>query len=218
MAPKEGGAIGRRAASEWCHGVSHREGMASLDDLLQPVEDELPRERRTSTAGRWFAKSAAQSALIAGLIWGIARLGGFGLPYLALTAAVLALFALARVVREVAPPQYLGEPPRSSSADYSESGLLWPAVDGLYSATSSWDNRLSWTQRDAKRFDSQIRPVLGELVDERLRQRHGLTRTSDPDRARALLGDPLWTFLATPVTRSPTPKQMAAVVQRMEAL
>ena len=36
--------------------------------------------------------------------------------------------------------------------------------------------------------------------------------------AQALLGNPLWTFLTTPVTRSPTPKQVAAVIQRMEEL
>jgi hypothetical protein len=198
--------------------MSHREGIASLDELLQHEEEEQPRERRAGSATQWFARTAAWSALIAGLAWGFGRLAGYGLPYLALFAGVLALFALARVARQVAPPEQVEELPRSSSADYAESSLLWPTVDGLYAATASWDNRLSWTQRDAKRFDAQVRPLLGELVDERLRQRHSLTRASDPERARALLGDPLWTFLATPVTRSPTPKQMAAVIQRMEAL
>ena len=198
--------------------MSHREGMASLDDLLQHEEEELPRGDRGESAGLWFAKHAALSAVIAGMVWGFARLGGIGLPYLAVFAGVLALFALRRVVREVTPPEHRGELPRSCLADYVESSLQWPTADGLYAATATWDNRLTWTQREASRFDAQVRPVLGELVDERLRQLHGLTRASDPARTRALLGDPLWTFLTTPVTRSPTPKQLAAVVKRMEEL
>jgi hypothetical protein len=197
--------------------VSAREPTASLDDLLRHEEDELPRGDRGEPAGLWLFKSTALSALIAGLIWGFARLGGVGLSYLMLLAGVLALFALRRVVREVTPSETV-EGPRSSAADYAETNLHWPTVDGLYAASARWDNRLSWTQRDAERFDGQVRPSLGELVDERLRQRHGLTRTGDPARARALLGDPLWTFLTTPVTRSPTPKLLAAVIQRMEEL
>jgi hypothetical protein len=192
--------------------------MASLDDLLQHDEEDQPRTGRTETVGLWLAKNATLSAVIALLIWGFARLVGIGLPYLAVLTGVLALFALRRVVREVTPAEQLGDAPRSSLADYMESTLQWPTVDGLYSATASWDNRLTWTQRDASRFDTQVRPMLGELADERLRQRHGLTRATDPTRARALLGDPLWTFLATPVTRSPTPKHLAAVVSRLEEL
>jgi len=196
--------------------MSGREPTTSLDDLLQH-EEELPRAERTETIGLWLAKHTLVSALFAGMIWGFARLAGIGLSYLALTAGLLALFGLRRVVREVTPPESMASA-RSSIADYNEAHLQWPTVDGLYAASAPWDNRLSWTQRDAERFDAQIRPMLGDLVDERLRQRHGLTRRSDPARAQALLGNPLWTFLTTPVTRSPTPKQVAAVIQRMEEL
>ena len=43
-----------------------------------------------------------------------------------------------------------------------------------------------------------------ELTDERLRQRHGITRASDPRRARQLLGEPLWSCSV------PTPGDAAA--------
>ena len=48
-----------------------------------------------------------------------------------------------------------------------------------------------WTgaPTNAERFGSTVARRLGELADERLRQRHGLTRASDPARARELLGD-----------------------------
>ncbi|WP_460913745.1 hypothetical protein [Plantactinospora veratri] len=60
--------------------------------------------------------------------------------------------------------------------------------------------------------------MLAELVDELLRQRHGVTRASDPERARGLLGEPLWNFLDTPPKRTPAPRDLAAIVAQLEKL
>ena len=90
--------------------------------------------------------------------------------------------------------------------------------DGLRRALQRWEQRLSWTDRDAVRFVSVVRPRLAELVGERLRPRHGIRVGDDPAAARALLGEPLWAFLRGPIHHSPTPAQLAAIVARMEQL
>ena len=59
---------------------------------------------------------------------------------------------------------------------------------------------------------------LGDLVDERLRQRHGITRASDPRRARTLLGEHVWNLTSAPVARVPSPRDVHQLVQRMESL
>ncbi|MEK8108056.1 hypothetical protein NKG94_29450 [Micromonospora sp. M12] len=51
-----------------------------------------------------------------------------------------------------------------------------------------------------------------------MRLKHGVTRESDPARARALLGDRLWTFLETPPRRTPSPRDLAAIVAELEKL
>nr|BFE76467.1 hypothetical protein GCM10020092_097680 [Actinoplanes digitatis] len=55
-----------------------------------------------------------------------------------------------------------------------------------------WERQLDWSQSDAEKFSRNVLPVLAELADERLRLKHGITRSSDPRRARELLGEPLW--------------------------
>jgi hypothetical protein len=81
-----------------------------------------------------------------------------------------------------------------------------------------WEAKLGWSQGEPERFDRAVLPVLGELVDELLRQRRGFTRSTDPARARALLGEPLWKFLDTPTKRTPPPRDLAAFVAQLEKL
>jgi hypothetical protein len=45
-----------------------------------------------------------------------------------------------------------------------------------------------------------------------------VVRSTEPARARALLGDPLWTFLTTPVNSNVTPADLAALIGQMEEL
>ena len=92
--------------------------------------------------------------------------------------------------------------------------------DGLVTATTRWDNRLSWVrlQNDKGQFARSVQPRLIELVDERLRVRHGVVRVADPVRARALLGEQLWAFVTTPVPKNPTPRELAGLITLMEAL
>jgi hypothetical protein len=61
-------------------------------------------------------------------------------------------------------------------------------------------------------------PVLAELADERLRLRHGITRASDPRRARDLLGDPLWAALHDPGRRTAKSSELETYVTALERL
>ena len=81
-----------------------------------------------------------------------------------------------------------------------------------------WEQRLDWSQSDADRFSRNVLPVLAELTDERLRLRHGLTMTSDPRRARELIGEPLWRALHEPGRRPPKRAELATLVESLERL
>jgi len=63
-----------------------------------------------------------------------------------------------------------------------------------------------------------VLPVLAELTDERLRLRHGLTRATDPRRARELIGEPLWLALSEPGRRPPKRTDLATFVEALERL
>ena len=95
-----------------------------------------------------------------------------------------------------------------------------PGRNGMWLAAGRWERRLSWVaeQRDRNQFAAVVQPRLVELADLRLRLRHGVTRAGDPAAARAILGDPLWTFMSVPVSGEPTPGELAALVARIEAL
>jgi hypothetical protein len=91
-------------------------------------------------------------------------------------------------------------------------------ADGIQLALGRWDSRLSWSERDPQRFMSVVRPRLADIADERLRQRHGVSRADDPRRARELMGERLWMFLFSPLASTPNPRELAAVVDDMEKL
>ena len=74
------------------------------------------------------------------------------------------------------------------------------------------------SQSDPNAFSRNVLPVLAELTDERLRLRHGLTRASDPRRARELLGEPLWQLLTEPGRRPPKAKDLTMYVESLERL
>jgi hypothetical protein len=92
-----------------------------------------------------------------------------------------------------------------------------PGTDGLREAVGRWETRLDRAQGGAGP-SSNLLPVLAELTDERLRLRHGITLASDPQRARELLGEPLWRMLAEPDRRPPKARDLAVHVQTLEKL
>ncbi|MCX4386639.1 hypothetical protein OG777_06820 [Micromonospora peucetia] len=190
----------------------------SIDDLLSFEEERpAPAERsRGGRAGQVLRTLAGIAAVVVVLVAGL-RLVGLRVSLPVLVTGVVALFLVRRVVAALAPPP----PPRSGGrvpAGDDDGTWNWGARDALRAAINGWERPLDWSGGNRERFAERILPRLGELADERLRQRHGLTRESDPERARVLLGDRLWTFLSTPSRRPPSPRDLAAIVAELEKI
>ncbi|GIJ28605.1 hypothetical protein Vqi01_37670 [Micromonospora qiuiae] len=191
----------------------------SIDDLLSFEEERPPRpDRREGGRLRTVLSvlgvaAAATLVLVAGL-----RAVGLRVSLLVLVAAVLTLLLVRRIVAVLAPP-----PKSRRLADASrggeENGMYnWMARDALRTAINGWATPLDWSRNRPERFTKIILPRLAELADERLRLKHGVTRESDPGRARVLLGDRLSAFLETPPRRTPSPRDLVAIVAELEKI
>ncbi|HEU4347188.1 MAG TPA: hypothetical protein VFR35_05310, partial [Actinoplanes sp.] len=91
-------------------------------------------------------------------------------------------------------------------------------ADSLRSAVRGWERRLDWSQSDPDAFARNVSPVLGELIDERLRLHHCITRESDPRRARELVGEPIWQMLSASRRRPSRARDLTAYVETLERL
>jgi hypothetical protein len=191
----------------------------SIHELLRHEEEAPADERRSRSAVAWLVKILVYAAALAALAVLALHVAGLTVPYVLAFTVMLALFVLRRLVRLVAaPPPARAAMVRRSAALDDEASYHWGSGDGLRSAVSQWEHRLEWGHDSAGRFARGVQPRLAEFADERLRMRHGINRAGDPARAREVLGEPLWTFLHGPVDKSPTPRELAAVLARMEEL
>ncbi|MGC9666745.1 hypothetical protein ACNTMW_09330 [Planosporangium sp. 12N6] len=196
-----------------------REQVVGIDDLLgTPAEDESrpARPEPAPTVASSLFWSTAVAALLSAAAYLVLRPVGLRVPYILLWAGFFALLALRRAVRVVRPPRWVvgarPEPPGTVRIDPTR------VADGMQLALARWETRLSWSDRERQRFLAEVRPRLAEIAEERLRQRHGVTRAADPRRAREIMGERLWAFLFDPPGRAPNPRQLAAVVDDMEKL
>jgi len=104
------------------------------------------------------------------------------------------------------------EPPAPGPADPAPEPGSFPELYLL-------EHRLSWGSVDPERFELRVRPQLVQLAEERLRQRHGVDRWREPDRARGIVGEPLWLLMTGPPTvRPPSPSQVADLVAHLERI
>ncbi|MEU8422555.1 hypothetical protein AB0C15_16940 [Micromonospora sp. NPDC048835] len=190
----------------------------SIDDLLAFEEESAPvgpqpRDSRWRPVLRLLAWAAA---LVAVLLVGL-RAVGLQVSLPVLVAGVLAVLAVRRVTALLAPPP---PPPGGGrvGAGEEDGSYNWGARDALRSAINRWEWPLDWSSTRPERFTGTVLPRIGELADERMRLKHGVTRESDPARARVLLGDRLWTFLETPPRRTPSPRDLAVIVAELESI
>ncbi|MEV0714360.1 hypothetical protein [Asanoa sp. NPDC050611] len=189
-----------------------------IDDLFTFEEDDEPAERaqRTSTGARWWIKAALAGAALAAVVVSGARVFGYSVPIPAVVGVIVALIGLRRVTSLLRPPQ-LTRNRRRSPASVEDGSYDFTDRDALRTVVGRWERLLQRAGSDNGSARA-VQRTLAEIADERLRQRHGLTRAGDPDRARALLGEQLWAFLATPPTRNLAPRDAAAYIQSLERL
>ncbi|GIG65835.1 hypothetical protein [Phytomonospora endophytica] len=126
---------------------------------------------------------------------------------------VLLALVLRKVVRTV---RSTHEDRTPSVPIVRESGAL--VAKRPFAEVNRWENRLSWSAGDPERYDRAVTTRLRDLTDERLRQRHSVTMTTDPGRAHAIIGDHLWSFLHHPLAVTPTPAQLDWYIARIEEI
>ncbi|MCX4474323.1 hypothetical protein C5N14_24815 [Micromonospora sp. MW-13] len=190
----------------------------SIDDLLAFEEEPAPQAQATRGGRvRGGLKAVAVTGALTAVVVAGLRTVGLQVSLAVVVAGVVALLAVRRVTAALAPPP----PPRGGArapAGEEDGHYHWAARDALRAAINGWERPLDWSSGRPERFAERILPRLGELADERLRQRHGVTRESDPARARALLGERLSTFLDTPPRRTPSSRDLAAIVAELEKI
>lgn len=186
---------------------------ASIDDLLGHDEEVAPAaSRRGGRVRSWLRLGFAAAVLTAAVVLGL-RMVGIGVPVPAVAAGFLALLLLRRVTTRLASSL---DPLRAPDDEPDDPERALRDEDALIVAIRSWESELSQAQGRSDRFREVVLPLLRDLADERLRQRHGITRASDPARARQLLGERLWRLLDTPPKRIPAPRDLAALVAELE--
>ncbi|WP_229072057.1 hypothetical protein [Actinoplanes sp. DH11] len=189
----------------------------SLDDLFgavaapaEPVEETAPVRKRRSPLPRLIGEVALIAFTTVVIVAGL-RAGGVKVPLLLLVTALVGLRVVLWAAGAVAPPPR----PRMRSG----LGRDAPATaDALRSAVKRWERNLDQAHSDPDLYARNVLPVLAELTDERLRLRHGITRATDPRRARELLGEPLWTALAAPGRHGLRARDVETLLDALERL
>ena len=190
----------------------------SLDDLFsardEPVVEETPEAAwpKPRSRGLWLLRNGLLVAAASTVTVAALRAGKLHAPLILIVSAFICLRLILLAVSEVAPPPL---PKRSAGGSGSRSG---PGSDALRAAVRRWERTLDRAHADPDLYSRNVLPVLAELADERLRLRHGITRATDPRRARELLGDPMWAALHDPGRRAAKSRDIDTFVDVLERL
>jgi hypothetical protein len=205
-----------------------REPAVDLNELMEVAAERGERQPTRAFSPRWWVRRLLAALIVAGGVWSVLYALRVGLSFPLIVVTVLAVMvvraALAQVADDPLPTEVTGEGLALTVADDGLSGPMEglrhsvAPTDGMRYAVGRWDDRLNWGDRDATRFAGIVVPRLAELVDERLRQRHGLSMAGDPARARDLLGEDLWRFLHSPPVKGVTPRDVATMIAKVEEL
>lgn len=171
----------------------------------------MPRTLRV----RPLVRAVALAAAIGLAVWYLGQLiVRVRFPYPLVVAVLLALTVGRLLVTPLRPPPLLAPPVREDTGS-----LVFGVPDRPFADVRRWEDRLEWTRGDPEYFGRTVVPTIAALVDERLRQRYGLTRGTDPVRAREILGPGVWEFLdTTQPRRVPSPGALALLVHELEQL
>lgn len=189
-----------------------------LDDLFGTVEGQ-PAAFAGSGNARWLLGRAFLSVAVGAVIYGGLMFLEYVVPYplivvTVFTAALVKHLLSGLGIRRL-PRQLTGQGLRAvvtGRRPYPE------ADDGIAIAVGQWQSKLVSSGRGRGKLPRQTVSDLRDLVDERLRQRHGVTRDTDPVRAQEMMGEHLWRMLHATRGSSPTQEDVALAVQRIEEL
>ncbi|WP_430783304.1 hypothetical protein [Actinoplanes sp. G11-F43] len=174
-----------------------------------------PEEPETVVKRRSIAVTLIGNAVVIGLAAVVITAGlrtvDLSISLLLLIALLVGLRLVVHAVRAVAPPPAPKLRSKTGAADT-------PTADALRAAVRRWERNLDRAHSDPELYARNVLPVLAELTDERLRLRHGITRASDPRRARELLGDGLWSALSEPGRRGLKARDVETYLDAMERL
>jgi hypothetical protein len=160
--------------------------------------------------------AALAGVTVAALVAGLWLRPDRGVPLLHGAAAVLTglvLWAITRLVRAAYPPwSGPGQTPAPAAPPSTPARLEQLERYVRFSISNGFDCHV------------HVRPLLRDAARRRLAERHRVDLDRDPDRARALLGEPAWELLA-PDRPEPDrtaagwrPEALAAVIRRVEDL
>ncbi|MCO8277110.1 hypothetical protein M1L60_41705 [Actinoplanes sp. TRM 88003] len=166
-----------------------------LDDLfgggreqVVVADEPAPPPRRRSWVA-WVLRNLLLIGLSTAVVVAALRVADTEISILFVVAALTGLRLVLLAVAEVRPPPAPKRSDRRGSSDNTA------GTDSMRAAVRRWERSLERAQADDESYARNVLPVLAEMADERLRLRHGITRETDPRRARELLGDPLWAAL-----------------------
>jgi hypothetical protein len=190
----------------------------SLDDLFSSAGEERGGQQESEPGPKrrnrvlWVLLNVALIAAATTVTMAALRAGDLSISVVLVAAAFLGLRLIMLAVSIVKAP------PLPKRRDQNGSSPDGPMGDALKAAVRRWELTLDRAHSDADLYSRNVLPVLAELTDERLRLRHGITRATDPGRARELLGDPLWAALHDRGRRTPKPRELETYVEALERL
>jgi hypothetical protein len=191
------------------------EDLFRFDERLSPMPVEEP------APNRWLWQALGATFIITVVVLMLLRVIGFTAPFLLVLLVSGGAVAIRMLIRTVSERRWrrVGDLVRNASG----SNLIIPggwslgSDDGMLQAIRRWDRRLEWGATSPERYAHTVAPQLGELADQWLRQRHGLTRASDPARARSVLGESTWATLHPAPGGSPSMQDIFEALQRLES-
>jgi hypothetical protein len=189
---------------------------ASLDDLLGVEAPAIPAKERP-----WLFRSALVAFAAAAVGYTAFRAFDLAAPFPLLLAVCMGVVIIRRAVSVTAEPYPLrtrdlvGPPGPAMMIEVSG---WYDGSDGAIYGVRTWEQRLDWAVSAPERFTMTVAGRLGELADERLRQRYGFTRADDPARAERLLGERLWILIHDEPQRVPSHRDVAAAIGALEQL
>lgn len=185
--------------------------MTRLDDLLS-YEDDHERRSPIRSAVLRMAFAVLVIVTVSWMIWRAVERFGLGLPYVLVLALLVAIYGLTKALAWIKPSPL----PATLHTDVRVDRDAPADGDGVRDAVRKWAGKLTYAHDDPRHVARMIQPEMVAIIEERVRLRYGVTRATDPDRVRELVGPVLWTFMTEPVTRRIPANQLAALVAEME--